>query len=221
MSDWYYAVDNTQKGPINEAELKEFLATNKVAPDALVWKDGMENWTPANQVPALSFRQPPIPAKVQPPAAGAPAASTTVPATAATPDSSPDSTKPTGMSDIIGTPESMEPDYDDAEKNKAFAILAYIGILFVVPLIAAKDSPYAKYHANQGLALFLTMFALITVLTILAYFPFIGFIFGLLHIPAYLGYLGLMILGIINAANGKCVPLPVIGSIKPINNLLK
>jgi hypothetical protein len=39
---------------------------------------------------------------------------------------------------------------------------------------------------------------------------YIGWIFGFL----YLGIIGLAILGIINAAAGKCVPLPVIGGLK-------
>jgi len=207
MSEWYYAADNEQKGPINEAELKENLATNKIAADALVWKDGMDSWTPANQVPALSFRQPPIPAKVQP----------TDSATKAAPSAAvADSTVPASLSDVLGTPEALEVTAEDAEKNKVWGILAYVGILFIVPLIVAKDSPFAKYHANQGFALFLTFIVTIFVLTILGFIPFIGFIFSLAHLLVYLGLLVLTVLGIINAAGGKCVPLPVIGGIKLI-----
>jgi|GEM_PF-219492 len=209
MSDWYYAADNEQKGPINEAELKEHLATNKVPPDTLVWKDGMESWTPANQVPAFSFRQPPMPAKVQPSAPGA-----AKPTSAAPTAGNPDSTKPVDVASMLGTPEALEVDEADAEKNKTFGILAYI--IFFIPLLAAKDSPFAKYHANQGLALCLTMLVSLTVLGILSMIPFIGFVFGMLHILLYLGFLGLVVMGIINAAAGKCVPLPVIGGIKLI-----
>ncbi len=82
MSDWYYAANNEQKGPINESELKANFAANKLPADTLVWKDGMDNWTPANQVPAFTFRQPPSPAAVQPATATTPAAKVT----AATPD---------------------------------------------------------------------------------------------------------------------------------------
>jgi len=213
MSDWYYAVDNEQKGPINESELKENLAANKIPADSLVWKDGMDAWTPANQVPAFSFRQPPIPAKVQP--GDAPKAVTSTPTVAANPDS----TTPVDLSNVIGTPEAVEVDFNDAEKNKAFGILAYI--IFFIPLICAKDSPFAKYHANQGLALAITMVVSLTVLTILGLIPFIGWLFWFVNILVYLGFMLLVILGIVNAANGKCVPLPVVGSIKPINNLLK
>ena len=44
---------------------------------------------------------------------------------------------------------------DDISKNRAFAILAYIGLLFLVPLLAAPNSPFARYHTNQGLLLFI------------------------------------------------------------------
>jgi uncharacterized membrane protein len=167
----------------------------------------MDNWTPANQVPAFSFRQPPIPARIQP---GAPKAGT--PESTSTTTS--DSTTPVNLSNVLGTPETLEVDFNDAEKNKVWGILAYI--IFFIPLITAKDSPFAKYHANQGLALFLTMIVSLTVLTILSLLPFIGFVFGLLHVLVYLGFLVLVVLGIVNASAGKCVPLPVIGGIKLI-----
>jgi len=218
MSDWYYAADNEQKGPINESELKANLAANKLPADTLVWKEGMDNWTPANQTTAFTFRQPPAPAKVQPPAA-APAISTPAPITpapetvaSASPVANPDSAKPVDLKTVLGKPEALEVEDEDAEKNKVFGILAYV--IFFVPLLAAKDSPYAKYHANQGLALVLAMFVSLLVLTVLGFLPFVGGIFDLLKVVAYLGYLALVILGIINAAAGKCVPLPVIGGIK-------
>ena len=146
MSDWYYAANNEQKGPVNESELKANLASGKLPADTLVWKDGMDNWTPSNQVAAFTFRPAPTPAAVQPPvaAASAPkvvAASPTV--------NNPDSTKPVDIASVMGTPEALEVDAEDAEKNKVMGILAYLGILVLVPILAAKDSPFAKYHANQ------------------------------------------------------------------------
>src|ERR1700722_19343714 len=127
MSDWYYAANNEQKGPINESELKANLAGNKLPADTLVWKDGMDNWTPANQVPAFSFREPPTPAKVQPPvAAGSPSVN------------NPSSTEPVDLTGIMGTPEALEVDAVDAEKKKSMGILAYLGILCLVPILAAK-----------------------------------------------------------------------------------
>jgi uncharacterized membrane protein len=215
MSDWYYAADNEQKGPINEAELKAHLASNKIPADTLVWKDGMESWTPANQVSAFSFRAAPEPAKVQPGSGATPAAKVV----AAEPGvNNPDSTKPVEFSDIMGTPEALEVNPDDVEANRMMGVLAYLGPLCFLPLVTAKDSPYAKYHANQGFVVLLVWIALSILLYIVGLFVAMlpGFlsILNAVFALAYLGPLALTILGIINAAAGKCVPLPFIGSIK-------
>lgn len=92
----------------------------------------------------------------------------------------------------------------DVEANKGMAIVAYI--LFFVPLIAAKNSRFAMYHANQGLTLFLA-FAICNV--VLGILPFIGwFLLPLVNLALFI----LMVLGIINAAQGRARPLPVIGA---------
>jgi uncharacterized membrane protein len=214
MSDWYYAANNEQKGPINESELKANFAANKLPADTLVWKDGMDNWTPANQVAAFSFRAAPTPAAVQPASGNAPKVVATSPGV-----NNPDSTTPVDFTKLVGPGEALEVDAEDAEKNKIFGILAYLGILCIVPILAAKDSPFAKYHANQGLVLFIVWIVLAVALNIMdlvlvTILPAgMGFIVSILSL-AYLGILVLVILGVINAAAGKCVPLPVIGGIK-------
>jgi uncharacterized membrane protein len=122
------------------------------------------------------------------------------------------------MASLVGTPEALEVEAEDVEKNKIFGIIAYLWILCLVPIIVAKDSPFAKYHANQGLVLFIleivisvTLYILsVVITTILPALYFIVPILGLVH----LGPLILLIMGIINAAAGKCVPLPLIGGIK-------
>lgn len=204
MSDWYYAFNNEQKGPVSESELKTQLATHKLPADTLVWKEGMENWTPAAQVPAFAS-EPPVPpsfAKLSPtPGAVAPAK---------TGVNNPESTTPVTVASLVGPGEALEVDPEDAENNKIFGIIAYLGILCLVPLFAAKNSPFAKYHANQGLVLFLVEVALEIVLQIFEYIPGLGFVSVILGI-AWLGVIALLIIGIINAAAGKCVPLPVIG----------
>ena len=94
----------------------------------------------------------------------------------------------------------------DVEKNKVFGIIAYLGILFLVPLLAAKDSKFAKFHANQGLIVFLMWF----VLTFVYYLPLPG-ILNCLILPLNIIPFGFAILGIINAANGQMKRLPIIG----------
>jgi uncharacterized membrane protein len=99
----------------------------------------------------------------------------------------------------------------DVDQNKLMAVLAYLGILVVVPIVAAKDSAFAKYHANQGLALLIADIAAWVALMV------IGFIVPFLFLVSWVVWIGLLVLhimGIINAANGEMKPLPVIGGMK-------
>ena len=50
---------------------------------------------------------------------------------------------------------SNQMDASDVENNKAMAVLAYIGILVFIPIFAAPNSKYARYHSSQGLTLFI------------------------------------------------------------------
>ncbi len=115
-------------------------------------------------------------------------------------------------------------DEKEIEQNKSLAIVGYIiPILFFIPLVTdAKDSKFAKFHANQQLNLLILGLALSIVGG-----PIISFILGVTVILAILVPLiwlailvvliALMIMGIINASNGKMKELPVIGKI----NLIK
>jgi uncharacterized membrane protein len=96
---------------------------------------------------------------------------------------------------------------EDIEKNKAVAILAYI--LFFVPLLAARESKFAMYHANQGLVLFL---AAVIVNVLGSVIPFIGW-FVILPL-GNLAVVVLVVLGIINVCKGEAKPLPLLGGIK-------
>ncbi|HBQ86055.1 MAG TPA: hypothetical protein DER33_01110 [Syntrophomonas sp.] len=92
----------------------------------------------------------------------------------------------------------------DAEQNMVMGILAYI--LFFIPLLAARDSKFAMYHANQGLLLFLTALIVNVVGTII---PIIGW-FVILPL-GNLFVLILIVMGIVNAARKEAKPLPLIG----------
>lgn len=98
----------------------------------------------------------------------------------------------------------------DAEENKVFAILAYIGILVLVPILAAPNSKFAKYHANQGLILLIVGVILSIVGALLNLIPVVGRVFMLVMEVIWLV---LMILGIVNAAKGEEKPLPIIGNL--------
>jgi len=116
--------------------------------------------------------------------------------------------------------ELQQFDSQEVEKNKVFAIVGYIfPILFFIPLVTeAKDSTYAKFHSNQQLIFLIFGFAggigLGILSIILAFIPVVGPIAAMVLMPVFwLACLALMIIGIINAANGARKKLPVIGGI--------
>ena len=122
--------------------------------------------------------------------------------------------------DVLNTADTTSSfDQGDIENNKVMAILAYIGFLFLIPLLVAKDSKFAKFHTNQGLVLFIVdiiVGVVIAVVSIaLAFIPFVGpIVAGIVDGVLGLVIFALMILGIINAATGKVKELPVIGKIR-------
>ncbi len=122
---------------------------------------------------------------------------------------------------------------NDIKDNKIFAFLSYIGPLFLVPVLAAPKSKYARFHANQGLVLFLAEIIIALPLRALDWLN--GFIFSnielfkdwLSFVPALIGAvisliglavgmlaLVLAVIGVINAFQGKANELPFIGKIK-------
>ena len=107
----------------------------------------------------------------------------------------------------------------DINDNKVMAILAYLGILVLVPLFGAKESKFARYHANQGLILAIVEIAYWIAITILNSILFaiswrLGVAAsGILSVAGFV-FVVFIILGIVNVSQGKCKELPVIGKFK-------
>lgn len=66
----------------------------------------------------------------------------------------------------------------DAKLNKNKAVMSYLWILCLVPLLSDKESEFVKFHARQGFILFVLSFATIV--------PFFGQIFMLVLIATSL-----------------------------------
>lgn len=90
-----------------------------------------------------------------------------------------------------------------AEKDLT-AVLSYIGILFLVPLLVRKDDAFVQFHAKQGLVLFIAEVATMVIIWI----PILGWFVGFI---AWIIWIVLSIIGIINVLGGKQTPLPIIG----------
>lgn len=96
---------------------------------------------------------------------------------------------------------------EDIANNKLMSVIAYLGVLVMIPLFIARESPYARYHTNQGLVLFL--FSLLSYAA--GFIPYIGWIIGAV-ISTF--DLLLLIVGVLNAIKGEAKELPIIGKIK-------
>lgn len=114
-------------------------------------------------------------------------------------------------------------EYDSADinNNKIMAVIAYIGILFLVPLLAAKESKFARFHTNQAIVLLIAEIAVGFVLGVvsailLAISPVLTILSSLLSAAVSIVSIVFTIIGIVNAATGKAKELPLIGSIKII-----
>ncbi|MBD3403303.1 hypothetical protein GF420_10445 [candidate division GN15 bacterium] len=121
--------------------------------------------------------------------------------------------KPTGdipdlngreQSDDNGASENVENDLRTDEGRLA-AIMSYIPLLCFVPLLSMKENKEARFHARQGLVLFI-----IELVAVLFLLPGVSsLIFRVVLIAAA----GLSIAGIYFALQGKNYKLPIIGDL--------
>lgn len=136
--------------------------------------------------------------------------------------------------EVKDAPKTEDYCENDIKDNKIFAFLSYIGPLFLVPMLASPKSKYARFHANQGLVLFLAEIIIALPIKFLGWLntwlfvnvleftgsflrlipTSIGFVVDIVGLAA--GALGLVlaVIGIINAFQGKANELPFIGKIK-------
>ena len=86
--------------------------------------------------------------------------------------------------------------------EQRLSVLSYVGPLFVLPLLLRKNDAFARFHANQGLVLFLLE-------------CLVGTIFGggLLGVAGSLFCFYCLVCGVKSAAAGRMDRLPVIGGI--------
>lgn len=90
------------------------------------------------------------------------------------------------------------------QKINGMAILSYLGILVLVPLLAAKNDSFVKFHAQQGLVLLI--FGMVGMFIVVI--PILGWILSPI---ISLTWLVFVILGILNVVANKKQKLPLIG----------
>lgn len=125
------------------------------------------------------------------------------------------------MANILDTPDTTSYySRSDIEGNKLMAVLSYLGILVLVPILAAKDSPFAKFHATQGINLLIVGVAwsivsgIISVILGLIGVAFLSVLWSIITWLVGIVIFLTMVIGILNAAQGKAKELPVIGGFR-------
>ena len=116
------------------------------------------------------------------------------------------------MANITETPDyTASFDQNDIQQNRVMSILSYLGILVLIPLFAAKESPFARFHCNQGIVLVLAEVILSAAGRLLGGLPLVGWIIKLVAALGGIALFVFAIMGIINAVNGRAKELPLIG----------
>lgn len=101
--------------------------------------------------------------------------------------------------------------------NKGTSVLAY-GALVLSPILAAKNSKFARYHSNQGLVLLIAAVAYGIAYGILSTIIYtiswrLGFIVSIIGLVSIL-FTVLAIIGFINAVNGRAKKLPLLTNLR-------
>jgi uncharacterized membrane protein len=89
-------------------------------------------------------------------------------------------------------------------QNKLMGILAYLGILVLIPFFVSKDDQFVKFHVKQGLVLF--------ILWIIVWFLHsmlweLYAVWNLINIAVFI----FVIFGIVHVVKGKQKELPFVG----------
>lgn len=111
-----------------------------------------------------------------------------------------------------------DPDYfpqSEVKQNKLMAVLAYLGILVLIPVLAGdKSSDYLKQHINQGLVLFVIDAVIEVTEKIVDHVILVGDALSWAVDVANFAFFILAIMGIVSAAKGTRKLLPTIGNIR-------
>lgn len=111
-----------------------------------------------------------------------------------------------------------ERDNRDSRNEKLLAVMAYLGILAVVPFFMERKTQFVRFHLGQGVTLFAAeilygiMYQFLAAMVLMVSWR----LFIIVRILGYAVFVFpvFMVIGIINVVNGQEKELPVIGKIR-------
>ena len=103
-----------------------------------------------------------------------------------------------------------------SDQDRVLLVFGYLGPLALVPLVASRRE-FVKWHAKQGLVLWLTLIALYVPLKLIHVFvdrwPFFSELFWATVSLVMLGALVLILLCIVRALEGERFKVPLLGEL--------
>lgn len=87
----------------------------------------------------------------------------------------------------------------DVEENKVLAAISYLWIISLIILLVKKESKFAKFHAKQGLILWIASIVLWII-------PYVGWVLNLVVFV-------FIVIGFIQAMSGKWWKVPLVGQL--------
>ena len=114
-------------------------------------------------------------------------------------------TIPTPVAASVAVPTSdVRPPTSVSGERRGMAAISYLGILCLIPLIFAKDSAFAQYHAKQGVILAIVGIILQLVSDVLWNVPFGGALVTIVGLVLFV----VSIMGIVKAFRGEKFEIP-------------
>lgn len=104
-------------------------------------------------------------------------------------------------------PTGMPPTGAASPNRTIMLVLAYLGVLAVIPFAVEKNDPEVQWHAKHGLVLFVAEIILGVLIGIITHIPVIGFLGCVLWLFWPL-ILVLHIVMIVKAVNGQRLLIP-------------
>jgi uncharacterized membrane protein len=106
----------------------------------------------------------------------------------------------------------------EIEEGKTLAAIGYLGILFLIPLLAKKENKFCQFHAKQGAVLFgfevVAVIILIILTFILTFSPRVGAVLAtVLWLVFWVCAVGLSIWGLVMALKGEYWKMLVLGDV--------
>lgn len=109
-------------------------------------------------------------------------------------------------------PEDITNQFDanEMKQDMGIAIATCIPILFFLPLVTNKKTPYLQFVSGQSLSLLVLSLLVSIVSAIIGFIPLIG---GLVQWVLSLAIFLLFVASVVTTATGKAMKLPIIGHI--------